>query len=494
MADLLTCSSTFRPELCGVNLLVDPVTKVRDEGECVLILGQDDPSSSIPTGTTSRLSDVEDLLVVGSPLWQSVQEFQELAPTADIYVGPITPIGSKDTWVVSFELDPNATEQGVAHLWVNGQYYSQVYDVIPTPTTGANQLRLDLMAQLQANGEDNLEIIPTSVGGVPAFIIRSLTGGEVDGFVDVRTSYDRQPNRVNPSDLTITATKTNTRSGTPDLSPFEAMAARFSFVDNPYTDSASRSSMDKYACSQWAGGKNAKVYGVHYGADEAENITFAKAANSGLLSYIGMSDMLTPSYVESASFTALAYNHLKCDSPSISASMTGTVMPNTLAPEIADTQTDENVFADMVNGGIGYVTVNEIGQVVIGRAVTTYTTTPSGQTDVSLQNINTPAQLACVSRDFRTQLTALTTGTAYRQDGVVGTNLSGNAPVLTDAAIRNLLAARAEVLSGNNIIQDVAGFIKSITFTREANGCIRVESDPKLVEQFCCLNVVLRAS
>lgn len=492
MAELNACSSNFRPEICGVNLTVDPVSQVIDDNQKVLIIGQTDASSTLPLGAPIAIAQGRPAIGLPSnPLAQSVAEFESIAPTADIYVMRVQPLAgaSSDVQDVTFTVAAGSTPTaGVAYMWVNGQVFEYNYPAGSTATT----IRDEFLTQLQDAQVSSLAITATSQA-TDQIQITAMTSGNTDGFVDVRTVYGRQPMRITTSDVAITVNQSGTRGGSVDLSALAGVVDGFAFIDNPYVLSDEISAVDAYACSQWAGGANSRYYGLHYGAP-IDNVTFSESVNSGLAGYMGLQGALTPPYVESAAFAALAYNQMNCNSAAISASMSGTLMPQTLAPEVADVITDQNIQADMVNSGIGYFTIDRLGRVSIGRAVTTYTVNPQGQRDISLQDINRPSQLACISTDLRTQLTALTTGTAYRQDGVVGTNLSGNAPVVTDAAIRNLLAARAEVLSGNNVIQDVPAFIRSISFTNADGGCISVTVDPTLVDQFCCLNVILRAN
>lgn len=488
MAELRTCSSNFRPEVCGVNIIVDPVSDVRDDTQRILIIGQTDPASTLPVNVPTSANDARaHFLTNGSPLAQMLTEFEVIAPTADIDVVRVDTVGGTgDRYDISFVIDAtNSDGTGQAWVWINGQAILTNY---PAGSSSA-EVRDLVLTQLQAAQADlNVTVIPF---GAVAIRITTNTAGIIGGQLDIRLAYGRQPTRVTSPDLTMTLTQGVVRSGLVNTSAIAALSDEYAFVANPYTAPENIADVDAYACSQWSGGANAKYYGVHYGTP-TENVAFTESVNSALASYIGVQGMLTPSYVETATYAALAYNQLNCSSPAIAASMRGTVFP-TLAPEAVDVITDNNIKADMVNGGVGFLNIDRRGAITIGRAVTTYTRSPAGLADVSLQDVNAPAQLACVSTDLRTAFTDLTTGTAFRTDGVVGTNLSGNPPVVTAASLRNLLAARAEVLSGNNVIQNVSGFIQSIAITIQTDGCIRIDADPERVKQFCCLNVALRS-
>jgi phage tail sheath gpL-like len=141
---------------------------------------------------------------------------------------------------------------------------------------------------------------------------------------------------------------------------------------------------------------------------------------------------------------------------------------------------------------MGYFDVDRIGQVSIGRAVTTYTVADNGTIDLSLRDINIPALLACMSRRIRTRITSKYTGWAFRADGIVGRNSS---KVLTLAALDNFIIGLAQEFSDDNWVQDIEGFIQSLeTSVDPETGCISIRINPTLVKQVCCFNVTIRSN
>jgi phage tail sheath gpL-like len=311
--------------------------------------------------------------------------------------------------------------------------------------------------------------------------------GVIGGQLDVRSSYSVRAGFTTSPAVTVAIALT-APTGLPNLSGVAGISEGFEFVVNPYTDDNSIAAVSDYLCSQWTGGSNGRAYGVRYG-DVSSSIAFGQNANNALLSYMAVDGALTPSYLESASYGCLAYRQLNCQSPNIGASLTGLAMPAMLAPEVADRFSNADKAA-LVEAGVGYFNVNRANDVTVGRAVTTYTVADNGTLDVSLRDVNRPAMIACISRFLRDSLTAKYTGYSFRRDGVVG---RGSDKVATVTGIRNYIIGLAQQLSDRNLIQDLEGFVRSLSVVfDEDTGCVAITVDPELVQQFCCATITLR--
>lgn len=477
MAELKDCTTNFYPELCGVNVVIDQQQQIGTDDDRVLIIGQSTGAAAdgaiykaFPATRTTEFG-------ADSNLNRMIDDFWEGCPTAEVYVYTAPASGTAGEADVTITGTAAATASGAVYLWVNGRTYQVAFD--PATDTDAT-----VAAKLQATISDPSLTVTVAANVVT---ITTIGTGKVDGFLDVRTSYANRPDLVSSSEITVAVANT-AATGAIDLSGLAAVSEGFEFVINPYTDDAAIASVSDYLCGQWSGGANSRAYGVFYG-DATAAAVFGQNANNALLSYQAVDGALTPPYLETAAYGCAAYRNLNCAAENIAASLTGQSMPAMLAPEIADQFTDAEKAA-LVEAGMGYFDVLRNNDVVIGRAVSTYTVANNGTLDNSLRSVNKPAMLACVSRYLREQLTAKYTGYSFRRDGIVGGN---STKVATIAAVRNYIIQLASNLSDRNLIQDLEGFVASLSVTiNEDNGCISIVAYPELVEQFCCTIVTLR--
>lgn len=479
MAEIKNCTTNFYPELCGVNVIVDPQATTSIDGDRVLIIGQKGETGTIGLGLSKVVEQSRgDLFGSDSMLNKQIEEFLSVSPTAEVWAYVLPNEGTAGEATVEITGVDTATASGLVYLWVNGRTYQANFD----PKKDTND---DLAQKLQAVISATDDMLIASVAG-NVVTIETKAKGEVGGFLDVRTSYGRRPDQRSSEDITVNVSMTKA-TGFPDLTGIASLTQGFEFVINPYYDDASVSAVSEYLCGQWSGGVNSRAYGVVYG-DASAVQTVGANANNALISVMAMNGALTPGYLETSSYGGIVYRQLNSKSEDMAMSLTGERMPAMFAPEVADEYTDQEK-AILVGSGVGYFNVNRANDVIIGRAVTSYTVRDNGSLDYSLQEVNRIAQIAYISKFFKEHLLAKYTGFAFRRDGVVGNN---NRKVATIPAIRNYIISIAQELSNRNIIQDMNGFIESADIELTEGGCVQLSVDPELVDQFCCLNVILR--
>lgn len=478
MAQLKNCASNFYSGLCGVNVVIDPQsTNVQDNKDKVLIIGQRS-DDGVADGLNKVVEETRgELFGNNSMLNRMIEEFKDISPKAELWAYSLPNSGTASVATITVTGVDTARASGKIFFWVNGQIYQVSFD----PEQDTNDSVASKIQSVISATNDTLLATATS----NAVTVETLIKGAAGSFLDVRSAYGRRQDKRSSSEVTL-AIKVKSGDGLPNLSGIASVSEGFEFVINPYTDEASIKHLSSYLCSQWSGGANSRAFGVFYGsATEAQAL--GTNANNALLSYMAIKGALTPNYLESVSYGAKAYNRLNSSSNEIAMSLTGTVMPAMLAPEVNDLYSNEEKSA-LVASGIGYFDINRINEVVIGRAVTTYTTDETGSIDVALQDVNKPSQIAYLSRYFREKLTTKYTGYALRRDGVVGT---ASNKVITLVGVRNYIISLANALSELNLIQDLSGFAESLKVSLNEAGCIEITVDPELVDQFCCLTVTL---
>ena len=481
MAELKNCTTNFYSELCGVNVIIDPRSQLGVDDDRLLLIGQKGPLGSAADGSIEQVRDDNRVALFGqdSMLNKMIDEARQQFPTVELYAFVAPVAGTAAVSDVTFAGVAAATGPGLLYLFVNGRPYQVAFDpATDTDTTVAAKFATLINAQNNTLGA-------TSAAGV--LTITTDFVGRIAGFLDVRESYGVRPDLSSSASVTVTVA-TTAATGFADLSALAASSQGFEFVAMPYTDDAAVTDLSTYLCAQWSGGVNSRAFGVFYGTD-TQAIVRAQATNNALISFAAIRGALTPSYLETVSYAGIMFRRLNCQSTDIAASLTGERMPAMLAPEIADRYTPAQEAA-LIEAGMGYFRVTRVNDVNIGRAVTTYTVADNGTLDQSLRDVNRPSMIACISRFFRENLTAKYTGYAFRRDGIVG---RGSERVATVAAIRNYMITLASRLSDRNLLQDVDGFISSLSVEFDAEtGCIAIKADPELVTQFCCATITLR--
>lgn len=479
MAELKDCTTNFFPELCGINVVIDQQAQTSTDDDRVLIIGQMDTSGTASVGSVYKVMNDTQAALFGanSNLSRMIEELQDICKTAEIWAYPVDGVGTQGTSDVTITGVDTATASGIVYLWVNGSTYQTFFD----PAVDTNATLATRLADIISDTGLTVTVAANVV------TIETLASGAVDGFLDVRTTYSQRPDLVSSSEVTL-AVATVAATGNPDMSGLPAIVEGFEFVITPYTDTNAVAAVSAYVCGQWSGGANSRAYGVYYGGVPNAQV-LGQTTNNALVSFSAVRGGLTPPYLETASYGCAAFRNLNCQAENIAASLTGQDMPAMLAPDISDQFTPAEKAA-LVESGIGYFDVLRNNAMVIGRAVTTYTVANNGTLDTALRDVNKPAILACVSRYFREQLTSRFTGYSFRRDGIVG---GGSQKVATIAAVRNYVIGLASRLSDRNLIQNLPGFIASLTVSQDPDtGCVGITASPELVDQFCCSIITLR--
>lgn len=481
MAELKNCTTNFYPELCGVNVIVDPRSQLGVDDDRLLIIGQKGTGATAADNSVQQVRDDTRAALFGadSMLNRMIDEAREQFPTTELFAFVLPNAGTAGEAEVTITGVPAASGPGIVYLFVNGRTYQAAFD----PAVDTNQTLAAKFAALITSNDPTL-------GAVAALGVLTITTeilGEIGGFLDVRASYGVRLDLASHPDITVAIAMT-AATGVPDLSALATLGQGYEFVAMPYTDDNAVADLSAYLCGQWSGGANSRAYGVFYGTD-TDAIVLGQTTNNALVSFAAINGALTPPYLETMSYAGIMFRRLNCQSADIAASLTGERMPAMLAPEIADRFTPAEEAA-LVEAGIGYFRVTRVNDVNIGRAVTTYTVADNGTLDQSFRDVNRPAMTACISRYLREQLTAKYTGYAFRRDGIVGRTSD---KVATEAGIRNFIISLGGVLSDRNLVQDIPGFIASLSVEYDAEtGCVAIRIDPELVNQFCCANVTLR--
>ena len=105
MTELKNCTTNFFPELCGVNVVVDPQGVTSDDDDRVVIIGQKSDTGLAADFSLHKVTDSTRGLLFGinSVLDGQITDFLEVAPTAEVwaYVLPNTGTAANSTITVT---------------------------------------------------------------------------------------------------------------------------------------------------------------------------------------------------------------------------------------------------------------------------------------------------------------------------------------------------------------------------------------------------------
>lgn len=483
MTEISACTQPNYRNLCGVNVLINPIREVEDRTDCILVIGQKSGMALAGDYTIHKVLDNTRLSLFGarSMLNEQIEDIAQIAPTATVYAYVVPEvIGTPGTSDVTLPDVSTEATSGTYYKWINGQRYGVSYDpAVDDDTTLAAKFAAAI------NGSNTANYTATEAAGV--LTITTDGTGEIGGFLDVRCSYGCQPLYANTQPATIVTTPA---TGLPDLSGLPAEKQCCTFVANPYTDSASMGFVKDYTCKTWSGnGCEARSYGVYYG-NYAQSEATALNCNNPLTSYEAVRGGLTPPALETASFAALMWLALNRNAQGIAENVVGTLMPNMLAPELADQWTPQEI-SFLEEAGMGAFEDNGAKGMVIATATTTYRTADNGTADDTYRCINAPAIDAALRDTIRRGLDEkyLKNGYAFRSDGIVGTRC--RTKIATPEMVRNCLLNLMQRASECNWIQDYQSLVDT-TIVEVVDECMRIIIDPQRVKPFCCIDVSLR--
>lgn len=478
----LQCDLSAPANLCGVRTYFNPDSQFASNCDRLLLIGQKLAGGTAPANVPVQIfSDEETLFGAGSMLDQMVKSARQVARFSEIWALPLADFGTKAS--ADIAITSTLTAAATLYLIVNGG----VYSVAATPDDTDDDIAAAFAAVI-----DDAALAVSVAGNV--LTVEAVNGGEIAGYLDVRTSYNRMRIFENPNVLfgvTLTAP-----AGVPDLAAaLDGLGMEaFTFIAQPYHDGASMAAFKTYLCSTWAPMDRRRAEGyTAIDADPTVSQAIAATMNSGLVKLFHREGFLRPEYATTAAVAALGQSRLSsCRDPlAVSEPLHGQVINGEMPPDFGDVAA-LNDLDTLVGYGLSPLGIGPDGRVNLAAFRTTYLTDDAGVPDFSLRGGNVIPQLRFVAKYLEDRIWGTYAGYSLRSDDF---QPRPGQKVVTLRMLRAFVQGLGYPLSDLNVIQDPDGFADLVTVSRDplAGSCVNIAVDPTLVEQLCCVNLFINS-
>lgn len=441
----------------------------------ILVIGNKLPAGSAPAGALRRInagSEAAGYFGRGSVLHEMLVAARNANKESDIMAVALDDLvaGAQATKTVT--VAGPATGSGVIPLYVNGQRLQVGVTTGDAAATIATAVAATVNAFLDG---------PMTAGAAAA--VATLTArhkGVFGSDIDVRVNY--YPDDVLPAGVTVTVADGAAGAGNPDVAAALAAISLESFytIITPYTDTANIVKLETEFNSRWGGMdmRTGHLFGALRGTQSAL-ATLGAARNSPHDSFIGVRSSPTPIYVWAAVYAAVAEFNGAIDPARPFQTLP---LPGVLPPALADRFTGQERNL-LLRDGISTFTVDQGGNVLLERVVTTYQTNAYGIDDVSYLDLETKWTVDYMRYAFRARIALRFPRHKLADDG---TQFAPGQAIVTPLMIRGELIDVARELELAGILEGFEQFKKDLIVVRSISDRNRVNAilPPDAVNQF----------
>ena len=380
------------------------------------------------------------------------------------------PAGVAATGLFTFGGAPTAA--GTVALMIGGARVRVGVALDDTPTTVAAK------AAAAINAVTDLPVTATAAEGVVTLSARHK--GEVGNSLDLRYNY--YTGEALPKGLTLTITAMSGGAANPEIGPALAslVGRRYHYVVSPYSDAANLSALEDWLEERWD--PMIQQEGLGFTAAKgttADLSTLGSSRNSEFLCLAGSGLSPTTPEIWAAVWGAVAAFNLNIDP---ARPLQTLALPGILPPATEDIP-DYPECNVLLHDGISTFMVDDGGDVLIQRAITTYQTNALGLDDPSYLDVNTMAILAYIKDQVRTRISNVYPRHKLADDD---TTVPAGQALVRPKDINAELVALALQMEANGIIEGVEQFKTDLKVVRNSTDTNRVDAliPPNLVGQF----------
>lgn len=298
---------------------------------------------------------------------------------------------------------------------------------------------------------------------------------------DVSLVFNYAAEESFPAGITGTVSAMSSGSGAPDFADLWAAIGdtKYDGFAIPYQDSTSltniKTELDRRVNATVQ--KEGVAYLGHTGS-LSEASTLGDAHNNFNLVALSVKGSPTPSYEVAAELTKIVITESGKDPALPFQSLTFDWVKT---PKLVDrlTAAEQTVLLD---DGIATTTVNADGKVQIQRMVTTYNQNSSGETDLSLSDLNTVLTIYAIKVDWIDYISSKYPRHKLADDGE---RISAGQAVVTPGVIKGEVLSRFKYWSDLKWVENEAQFKETLIVERDATNRSRVnvEMVPNVINQ-----------
>jgi phage tail sheath gpL-like len=366
------------------------------------------------------------------------------------------------------------------------------------PATGAGSVALYINAHKLTVGvslADTATVVATAVAAAinawadgpvtaaAAIGVVTLTARHKGAFTnDIDVRFNHYPDEKMPAGLTVAVAAVAVGAGNPDVAAALAaisLEAYYTIV-TPYNDASNVVKLETELGTRW-GGMDMRTGHLFIGmkGTHGELTTYGAARNSPHSTVVGVKSAPTPAYNYAAALAAVCEFSGAID-PARPFQTLG--LPGILAPALADRFTRQERDL-LLRDGISTFLVDQGGNVLIERVVTTYQTNAYGIDDLSYLDLETKWTVDYMRFAFRARIALRFPRHKLADDG---TSFAPGQPVATPNIIRGELLDVARQLELVGVLEGFEQFKDDLVVVRSTVDVNRVNCvlPPNVVNQF----------
>lgn len=363
-----------------------------------------------------------------------------------------------------------ATGAGTLALYVGGTRYA---------ITVASGDTSDAVCAAIATAINADTSAPFTASAVASLVtLTAKNAGIVANSIDVRHSHN--PGESLPAGLGVTLTPFTGGGGGVDLVPvFAAVGEQwFNVIVTPYTGLTPMQAFAAELENRWGPFRAVDAFGVVSAVgDQAAAQAIAAQTNSGHLTVIPTNSSPTWQVEIAAAAGAVLAFYAAIDP---ARPFNGLPLIGVVAPLVRDrwtlSQRNANLFA-----GVSSTRVDDAGQVVLERVISTYRTNSVGAPDTAFLDATRHFSLSYIRYDSTTSFRTKYPRVKLASDE---TRLAAGQAVMTPGIARGEIIARAGVWESIGLIEDLDAFKTNLIVERDTNDPTRlnVQMAPNLVD------------
>lgn len=417
-------------------------------------------------------SEAAGLFGRGSVLHEMVTAARAANKESDMWAIALDDLGAGVQATYTLTVTVTTAQPGTLPLYINGNRLNVGVALNDTPTVIATAIAAAV------NAVNTLPVTAASAAGVVTLTARHK--GQFTGDIDVRTVY--YPDDVLPTGVTVVVANGVAGAGNPDVATALAAISLESFytVVTPYTDTSNIVKLETELASRWGGMdmRTGHLFGAIRGTHGA--LTTAGAArNSPHSTFVGVKSAPTPVYQWAAVFAAVCEFNGAIDPARPFQTL---ALPGVMPPALGDRFTRQERDL-LLRDGISTFMVDQGGNVLIERVVTTYQTNAYGIDDVSYLDLETKWTVDYMRYAFRARIALRFPRHKLADDG---TNFAPGQAIATPAVIKSELLDVARQLELAGVLEGFSQFKADLIVVRSQVDRNRVNCilPPDVVNQF----------
>ncbi len=400
----------------------------------------------------------------GSMLTQMATRYFARDPNAEVWILPVADAASSTAAVGGFTISGTATSVGTVAIYIGGVAYPVGVQIGDTAIAIASNI----------NATAKLAGAPFGIAASGAsFTVVFLHGGLTGNDLDIRANYGGIPaGEVLPQGISVAITPMAGGAVNPDINlPLGNLSDRpYDFLVCPYTDSGSLDAIETFlsdTVGRWA--PTDLLFGHAFGAYRGtygDLDTFGASRNDKHMSIMGFNNSPDPVWIWATDVAATCAASLRANPNLPLQYLALGVNPPPTASRLLQAQRNTLLF-----DGMSTFTVNDAGQVIVERMVTTYQTNLAGAPDNSFLDTETDYALMDLIRDWRTQMLSQFARKILVIDGSI---LSGGTAMVTSQTVRAATISWYNRACLEGRAQDPDGFRAGCLAQNAGNGQVRV--------------------